>query len=113
MKQSKLNNLGKKYLVDQCQSVDISDYLGGAKRQIKELLINSEIEANGLKIGLITSLTNYKGLRYWFKCHLCGKRAGKLYKHPISQILGCRGCLRLEYRCRRYKNMLESQINKS
>ena len=103
----KSNNLGKKYLVDQCQSINISNYLKGARKQLKELVITSEMEADGLKVGLITSNTNYKGLRYWFKCPLCGIRAGKLYKHPISQILGCRGCLNLEYRSRRYKGMIE------
>jgi hypothetical protein len=110
MKSLKSNNLGKKYLTDQCQSIDISSYLRGAKGQLKELVIGSEIEADGFKIGLITSNTHYQGLRYWFKCPLCGKRAGKLYKHPVGLKLGCRGCLGLEYRSRRYKGMVENSI---
>lgn len=110
MKPLNPNDLGKKYLVEQCQSLDISKYLRGVKEQLKELAINSEIEADGLQIGLITSQTNYRGLRFWFKCPLCGYRAGKLYKHPTSHILGCRVCLNLEYRCRRYKGMVENSI---
>ena len=110
MKPLKPNNLGRKYLTDQCQGIDISTYLRCAKEQLKELIINSEIEASGFKIGLITSQTNYKGLRFWFKCPLCDNRAGKLYKHPVSQKLGCRACLNLEYRSRRYKGMVENSI---
>jgi len=101
-------NLGRKYLVDKCKSINISDYLKQAKKGLKESVINSQLELEGLDIELTTSQTNYKGLRYWFSCPICSKRVGKLYKHPISQILGCRECLRLEYRCRRYKGMIES-----
>jgi len=108
MKPLTLNNSGKKYLVENCQSIDISDYLRGIKKQLKGLIINSKIEADGFKIGLITSTTNYNGVRFWFKCPLCCKRAGKLYKHPKTSVLGCRRCLNLEYRCRIYKGMIEN-----
>ena len=108
MKSLKPNNLGKKYLVEQIQKVRISDYLKGAKGQLKQLIISSEIEADGFKIDLITSKTNYQGERYWFKCPICGQRAGILYKHPQTGNLGCRKCLNLEYRSRRYKGMIEN-----
>jgi hypothetical protein len=108
MKSLKPNNLGKKYLVDQCLGISISGYLKKAKKELKELVINSQLELDGINIELVTSQTNYKGLRYWFKCPICYRRTGKLYKHPISLILGCRRCLRLEYRCRKYKGMLEN-----
>jgi len=108
MKPLSANNLGKKYLTDQCQSISISSYIKITRQELKKLVIGSEIEADGFRVGLTTSRTNYKGLRYWFKCPLCGYRAGKLFKHPTSQILGCRACLNLEYRSRRYKGMIES-----
>jgi len=110
MKPLNPNNSGKKYLTDQCQSINISTYLRVIKEQLKELLIKSELEADGFNIELVISNTNYNGVRFWFKCPLCGKRVGKLYKHPISQIMGCRGCLGLEYRSRRYKGMVENSI---
>jgi hypothetical protein len=102
------NNLGKKYIVDQCVQINISNYLKQVRAGMKELIINSQLELEGLNIDLDTSKTNYKGLRYWFKCPMCNKRVGKLYKHPISHILGCRTCLNLEYRCRKYKGMIEN-----
>lgn len=102
MKLSNLNDLGKKFLVEDCQQIDINLFLKRTRGKLKEILLYSEIEADGLKIGLITSATHYKGLRYWFKCPLCGRRVGKLYKQPINQGFGCRACLNLEYRSRRY-----------
>lgn len=108
MKPTTPNNLGKKYLVDQCKSIDISDYLGKVKNELKQLAIKSQAEVDGYEVELTTSKIHYLGLRYWFKCPLCSRRAGKLYKHPISHILGCRRCLNLEYRSRRYKGMVES-----
>ncbi len=108
MKQSKSNNLGKKYLVESCQSINIVDYLRSVRSRLKEVTIKSDIESDGYKIDLLTSGMHFNGLRYWFKCPLCGNRAGKLYKHPVSQILGCRACLNLEYKCRRYKGMIEA-----
>ena len=111
MKSLNPNNLGKKYLVEQCQNISITNYTKQAKGKLKELLINSQIELAGENIGLITSQTNYNGIRYWFKCPICNSRAGKLYKHPISQILGCRLCLNLEYKSRRFKGMVETAKN--
>ncbi len=108
----KPNNLGKKYLVEQCQRINITDYNRQVRNQIKGLLISSQIQLEGEQVELATSQTNYKGLRYWFKCPICGNRAGVLFKHIISQILGCRVCLGLEYRCRRYKGMIESKVDK-
>lgn len=100
-------------LVENCKRISINDYLRQAKKKIKESLINSQLEIEGLNIELTVGKTNFKGLRYWFKCPLCSRRVGVLYKHPISHILGCRTCLGLEYRCRRYKGMIENSIKKN
>jgi len=103
------NNSGKKYLTEQCHKIKISDYLKQVKNNLKELLISSQLESEGLNIELITSRTNYSGLRFWFKCHRCERRVGILYKHPLSQKIGCRRCLNLKYRSRRYKGMIENK----
>lgn len=111
MKSLKLNDFGKKYLVENCQKISIVDFSREAKKKVKESFLLSEIEVAGINVGLSTSETHIGGLRYWFKCP-CGKRVGVLFVHPISQILGCRACLGLEYRKRRYKGMVESNLPK-
>jgi hypothetical protein len=46
----------------------------------------------------------------WFKCPLCGSRVGVLFRHPAANTVGCRRCLKLEYRKRRYKGMVENTL---
>lgn len=101
------NDFGKKFLVDRCRKIYFSDYLKEANRQIKKTILQSLIEADGLEISLKESETGSGGTRYWFACPLCHKRTSVIYKHPVSQILGCRRCLRLDYRKHRYKGMIE------
>ena len=110
MKPSNPNDLGKKFLVEQCQKIRIEDFLKTYRDRLKELIIDSEIEALGLKVELATSKTCFNGIRYWFTCPLCGARAGILLKHPLTGNLGCRRCLNLEYRKRRYKGMIEATL---
>jgi hypothetical protein len=108
MKTMKPNDFGKKYLVEQCQKIRLSDIIGKIAEQVKESVIKAKIEAEGHDILLSRSKTGFGGVRYWFSCPICNKQAGVLYKHPVSQILGCRQCLRLDYRKHRYSKMLEN-----
>ena len=101
------NNFGKKYLVEQCQKISLKKIFSKYHLDIKKLIASSELEAQGIKIEFITSKTNYGGTRLWFCCPLCKKRIGVLYKHPLSNIFGCRQCLNLDYRKRKYKGMIE------
>ena len=107
MKTLKLNDLGNYLVIEDCQKISINDFNREAKIKIKESFISTEIELSGVGVSLTTSKTYTGGLRYWFKCP-CGKRVGVLLVHPVSQILGCRTCLDLEYRNRRYKGMIEN-----
>ena len=107
------NNLGKKYLVEQCQKISISKYLRRAKRELKKQLISSQLELEGLNIDLVYSHTGYKGVRYWFACPLCGRRSGVLFRHPANNTLGCRICLNLVYRSNRYEKMAETNLDKT
>lgn len=102
------NNLG--LLVEGCQKIKISDFLKKTKAVLKEAMIKSELEVEGLNIELTTSRTGYNGVRFWFKCPLCNLRVGVLFKHPVNEAVGCRRCLKLEYRKRRYKGMLENRL---
>jgi len=110
MKTLNPNDLGKKYLVEECQKIRIEDFLKSYRDNLKKLVLTSELEVSGLKIELTTSKTCYNGIRFWFKCPLCKKRAGVLLKHPLTYEIGCRQCLNLEYRKRRYKGMIEGKL---
>lgn len=107
MKTLSPNDLGKKCLVEDCQKIRIEDFLKIYRNKLKELVLTSELEVLGFKTGLTTSKTCYNGIRFWFKCPLCGLRVGVLFKHPLTNAVGCRRCLKLEYRKRRYKGMIE------
>ena len=108
MKSLNPNNLG--LLVENCQKIEISQFLKESRSKIKEALVHSAIDASGMTIELMTSNMHFGGLRFWFKCPMCERRMGTLFIHPLSQQLGCRGCLGLEYRARRYKGMFEGNV---
>jgi hypothetical protein len=104
------NDLGKTFLVDECQKININTILKAVKLKLKDALIQSELGIQGITVELITSNTGFGGVRYWFKCPQCKRRVGTLFTHAISQNLGCRSCLGLEYRKCRYKGMVENLI---
>lgn len=106
----KTHDFGKKLLTDQCRQIRLSDFVRKTKPRIKEALLLSAIETEGYQILLSRSKTGFGGLRYWFNCPLCHKRAGVLYKHPLNQAFGCRRCLRLDYRKHLYKGMAEGMV---
>lgn len=109
MKMLNPNDLGKKCLVEECQKIRIEDFLRIYRKKLKELVLASELEISGLKIELTTSKTRYNGIRFWFKCPLCERRVGVLFKHPLTSVIGCRKCLKLDYRKRRYRSMIEGK----
>lgn len=106
----KPNNFGEKTLVDLCVRVDISTLLKKFRMSVKQLFLRTELELFNTKVSLTTSQTGYGGVRFWFKCPLCLKRVGVLYRHPLSGLVGCRNCLNLDYKKRRYKGMIEEKI---
>lgn len=103
------NDFGKKILAENCRKIEISEILREVKRKLKRQLLKSEIEAEGIAIELTESKTGFGGKRNWFACPICKRRVGVLYKHPVSQGLGCRRCLRLDYRKHRFKGMIEAR----
>jgi hypothetical protein len=104
-----LNDLGN-FLVEDCQRINMKEFLQRAKGKLKEALLKSEIESVGCVVEITTTLVNGGGTRFWFICGICRGRKGVLFQHPTIQILGCRQCLNLEYRKRRYRGMIESSI---
>lgn len=108
MKSSYPYDSGKRILVEECQKVSISTYLRKAQEKLKKSLIKAEIGLGDISIKLTASKTAFGGKRYWFACPKCEKRVGAIFIHPLSSEAGCRKCLNLEYRSRRYKGMIEA-----
>lgn len=109
MKSIPFNNLGK-FLVEQCQQIDVNDFVHKANQRLKKEFIQTDLLIDGFKVNLTTSELSNGGFRIWFICSFCNKKVGKLYKHPQNQITACRHCHDLEYRSRRYKGMVEMKI---
>lgn len=99
---------GKNILVEHCNSISINLFVRGVRKTLKEELLIKKSTLLNQPIELTKSKAGFNGTRYWFKCTQCKNKVGKIYVHPISKIVGCRKCLNLEYRSRRYKGMLEN-----
>ena len=102
------NNLGKKYLVEETPKIRIDDLLRRIKKDLLENILQSQIEAEGFHIILTKHNLYHGGKRLWFECPLCKTKCGVIYRHPMSNQLGCRLCLKLEYKKRRFKGMVEN-----
>ena len=100
-------DLGRSQLVEHTQRIDINALVRQAQKEVKMRLLEARIEALGIEVGLTTSKTRFNGERVWFACPQCMRRSGTLFKSPISNIIGCRYCLKLKYKRQRYKGMIE------
>jgi len=101
-------DLGKNYFVSEnCQKINIDDIVRRVTKGVKHQVLQSQIEVMGYNLNLRTSNTHFNGKRYWFACPICSKRVGIIYKHPISLQIGCRNCLKIQYRKQRFKGMIE------
>lgn len=110
MKSLHSNNLGKTFLVEECQKIRIKSFLKECKSSLKQAIVKSELDVQGKSIPLTSTATGNGGCRYFFICPRCSRRVGVLFNHPLLQEVGCRLCLGLEYKNRRYKGMIESRI---
>jgi hypothetical protein len=104
------NNLGKKYIVEECQKIRIDDLVRKTRKDLLENILQAQIEAEGFHIRLTKANLHHGGKRLWFECPLCKLKCGIIYKHPTTTQFGCRKCLNLEYRARRYKGMVENSL---
>lgn len=100
-------DLGKNNIVESFPAIDINKIVRKAKEMYKIVLVEAQIEALGVKVGICTTNTQFTGKRLWLMCPQCQKRKGKLYSP--SGLVACRQCCNLKYRKQRYKNMCESQ----
>ncbi|MDE2021993.1 MAG: hypothetical protein KGI71_03770 [Patescibacteria group bacterium] len=102
------NDFGKSFLIDECRRISVWEVMSRVREKMKRALLDLELSTLDVQIGLTMTKTPFGGMRYWFVCPLCSKRVGTLFVHPLSEKLGCRTCLGLEYRKRRYKGMPEN-----
>lgn len=100
-------DFGTPLTVETCQKIRIDDLLKQCREEFKEAMMTSKLNVMGINVELIAAETQFNGIRFWFKCPQCERRIGVLFRHPISQSIGCRLCLHLRYRKQRYKGMAE------
>ncbi len=106
MKPHKPHDVGNRFVIEDCQRIDINQLIRSVREKLRPALFAADIKAAGFQLSLTTSKAKF-GTRYWFKCPRCERRVGILLIHPLTQGVGCRKCLNLEYRKRRYKGMAE------
>jgi len=105
----KPNDFGK-ITVEDCERLPITACLKTFRSQMKTAFLKASLEAAGIKVGLTTTETGFGGIRHWFVCPGCGKRIGVILIHPTTRKVGCRECIGVEYRGKRFKGMLESDV---
>lgn len=103
------NDFGK-ITVEKCRKVAVSDYLKKFREQFKENILTSVMEAAGMEISLASTRTGFGGIRYWFVCPQCERKIGVILVHTITQVVGCRHCLGVEYTKKRFKGMIENNL---
>ena len=91
---------GKKTSITVCESISVDELISEYNERFKEVFIKAKLNISGFDVQLTSSKTGFKGDRLWFSCPICKERKGKIYKHPLEQVIGCRECLNLEYESR-------------
>lgn len=83
---------------DVCSQISCSDLMRATKQLLKQQILKQKACVDGVSIDITFSETGNGGLRYWFTCPICEKRCEVIYKHPLTQNIGCRTCLGLKYK---------------
>lgn len=105
------DDYGNTFLVEQCQKISINELIASFNKVRKLNFIKNQLDVAGISIDLIATKTGYGGLRYWFRCPQCEARVGVVYKHSLSHVVGCRLCLKLDYKSHRFKGMIENSTD--
>lgn len=104
------NDLGDfQVMSDNLVKLKITEYLRQVRQQLKESLVSSQLEIDGIKVVLSYSFTKFGGRRLWFCCPNCQCRVGVLFRDMFGR-LGCRSCLHVKYKKQRYKGMIEQTL---
>ncbi|MDE2021913.1 MAG: hypothetical protein KGI71_03305 [Patescibacteria group bacterium] len=101
------NDFGKSVTtVEDCTRLSIKYLLAHLGEDNVTDWLNAKICVAQQDIRLVTTRAFFGGLRYWFCCPQCDKKLAVLLWHPDGRI-GCRECLGVDYRARRFKGMVE------
>lgn len=90
-------------LTDQCKKIPIKEVVDFLKENLKHQIL----EIDGQTVAITVKPSGNNGYRYWFTCPVCSKPFGILFKHPVSNEMACRKCLKLRYRKCAKKGMPE------
>ena len=105
------NDLGKKFIVEECQKIKLPDFLRRYRRTLKELMIGSELEAMGARYEMVTSKnTAMAAPATGSNAPSVALESGYCSNIPLLRSSGLRECLNLSYKKQQYKGMLESLI---
>lgn len=63
----------------------------------RQLVLSHSTDWPEQRISLATTRLVSGGLRWWFVCPRCDRRAAKLYLPPTERMFGCRVCYDLAY----------------
>jgi PleD family two-component response regulator len=102
------NDFGKNITVEDCSRFSMSTYLKSFPTNVVENVLGSILEVLRTRVTLTTTPARFGGVRFWFLCPQCEKRIGVLLVHPLTDKVGCRKCLGVEYRAKRFKGMVEN-----
>ena len=96
--------------VEDCQRFPIRGLIKSFKTKSAEAILEAKVMIKGTQVHLTATPMNFGGTRFWFLCPGCQCRLSVLLAHPLTRKIGCRRCLGVEYRAKRYKGMVESNF---
>ena len=103
------NNFDK-FLINQCQKIDIKDLMVSIKEELlRDLILKSEINFDNIDIQFDYSKTGFNGSRIWVKCPICERKIRIIYKTP-NNLIGCRKCLNIDYESHLYNRYKQRKV---
>lgn len=97
------SDLDKNLSLENLKKINIDMLVRKVNKDLKRSLLEAQIETNYGKVGLTTSRTRFNGVKYWFSCPSCAKRAGVLYLSVGDPVMKCRRCIQLLYFKQKFK----------
>jgi hypothetical protein len=101
------NDFGKNITVEDCRRFPIRGLVESFKEKTKEAILNAKVMVNRQCVRLDATPLHFGGFRFWFLCPRCSHRIAVLLANPLTEEVGCRACLGVEYRAKRFKGMVE------
>ena len=100
-------DFGKSITVEDCQRISVYELIKQVG-QSTDAVLGAAITVGCMTVRFTTTTTQFGGRRLWFLCPQCESGIGVLLAHPLTQAVGCRRCVEVEYRARRFKGMVEN-----